>query len=315
MSRSPSRAAVPVLYIAGAPRSGSTLLERIIGTREGVAPVGELRYVWERSFGENQLCGCGVPFHVCEFWRAVSRAAFAREPRAVDHLRARRLRARAERRRNVPSLLLGRMVGADWQPELASTLVRLYDAILRTSGGRVVLDSSKDPRYGLLLCRTSGLQVHVLHVVRDARAVAFSWRRRRSRPEIHWREEQMAVKAVLPSAARWVTHNAFAETLSSAAASYSRIRYEDLVADPGRAVARALRPHGLDNAGEERIDGASIHLTPTHTVAGNPMRFANGALAVRPDEEWRSELRRSQQLAVQAVAWPMLSRYGYRSAS
>ena len=60
--------AVPVLFIACAGRSGSTLLDRVIGMQDDFFSAGELRFIWERSFGENQLCGCGAPFDECAFW-------------------------------------------------------------------------------------------------------------------------------------------------------------------------------------------------------------------------------------------------------
>src|SRR5690349_2184383 len=75
---------IPVLFIAGAARSGSTLLDRVIGMHEGFCSSGELTFIWQRSYRENQLCGCGVPFHECEFWREVSDTAFGLEPDEVD---------------------------------------------------------------------------------------------------------------------------------------------------------------------------------------------------------------------------------------
>jgi len=50
------------LFIAGAARSGSTLLDRVIGKRDGFCSTGELQFIWRRSFREDQLCGCGVSF-------------------------------------------------------------------------------------------------------------------------------------------------------------------------------------------------------------------------------------------------------------
>ena len=38
-----------VLYVAGAGRSGSTLLDNLLGQIPGFFSAGELRYVWERG--------------------------------------------------------------------------------------------------------------------------------------------------------------------------------------------------------------------------------------------------------------------------
>src|SRR6476469_754930 len=59
------RPAAPVLFIAGWGRSGSTLLDRMLGQVPGVFSAGELRDIWDRGVREDRLCGCGQPFHEC----------------------------------------------------------------------------------------------------------------------------------------------------------------------------------------------------------------------------------------------------------
>ena len=62
---------VKVIYIAGEGRSGSTLLERILGQHNKIFAAGELIHIWERSFMENQLCSCGKSFYECEVWKDI----------------------------------------------------------------------------------------------------------------------------------------------------------------------------------------------------------------------------------------------------
>ena len=57
-----------VLYIGGWGRSGSTLLDRLLGQAEGSFSVGEMRDLWLRGVLENRRCGCGEPFDSCPFW-------------------------------------------------------------------------------------------------------------------------------------------------------------------------------------------------------------------------------------------------------
>jgi hypothetical protein len=302
---------ISVLYIAGAPRSGSTLLDRLIGMQEGFCSAGELHFIWERSFVENQLCGCGLPFHQCAFWRDVSCRAFDAEPALFDGDRARRLKASLDRKRELPRLLLG---GRLHRRETAfldygTLLRRLYGAILDVSGQQVVVDSSKDPRHGLILSRLEGFEVHVVHLVRDPRAVAFSWRRTRRRPEIHWTSQNMPIEPVSRTAARWTTHNALVELLARSAASYHRVRYEDLALSPDHTVSSILEPHAWSAPPSAR--DVSVGLAAAHTVAGNPMRFANGSLRIELDDEWRTAMPVRDRVSVAAATWPLLARYGY----
>ena len=65
-----------VLYIAGVGRSGSTLLERMLGAVPGAVNTGELNAIFSRVSQQDQRCGCGEPFSECPFWREVGAEAF-----------------------------------------------------------------------------------------------------------------------------------------------------------------------------------------------------------------------------------------------
>jgi hypothetical protein len=289
------------------------LLERLIAEHDGFCALGELHFIWERSFAQNQLCGCGERFYDCPFWAEVVRVAFAREPRAFDASRARRLKDGIDRKRALPWLLARRRPPGVRRAlaAYAALLEPLYDAARTVSGARAVLDSSKDPKHGLILARMPRVQLHVVHLVRDPRAVAFSWRRRRRRPEVHWTAEDMPIEPVRATAARWLAHNALVERLASRAASFQRLRYEDLVAEPAASVERVLRVLPWERPSCTPALGASVTLAPSHTVAGNPMRFRHGRVQLRLDDEWRAAMRPRDRLAVLAAAWPLLARYGY----
>ena len=311
-SRCPGgRGRIPVLFIAGAARSGSTLLDRAIGMRDGFCSLGELQFVWQRSFGENQLCGCGAPFHDCEFWREVSYAAFGTAPADVDQLAARRLKAEVDRKRRIPALVLnapGQMRRA--LRDYGELIERLYGAVLDVAGARVIVDSSKDPRHGLVLSRLDCIELHVVHLIRDPRAVAFSWQRRRERPEIHWRKQEMTRQPVRSSAARWTTHNAVVELLCATAHRHHRLRYEDFVSDPAGAVSQIVSAYEWADAAVTGSPGELV-LEPSHSVAGNPMRFSSGTVRVELDDEWRRAMPLRDRAEVAAVTWPLLARYGY----
>src|SRR2546430_13569347 len=65
-----------VLYIGGLGRSGTTLLERLLGELPGACALGEVVHLWQRDVIDNERCACGRPFSACEFWRAVGERAF-----------------------------------------------------------------------------------------------------------------------------------------------------------------------------------------------------------------------------------------------
>jgi hypothetical protein len=60
-----------VVLVAGAGRSGSTLLTLLLGSLPETFAVGELRYLWQRCVVERRLCGCGRPLPECALWQSI----------------------------------------------------------------------------------------------------------------------------------------------------------------------------------------------------------------------------------------------------
>jgi hypothetical protein len=305
---------IPVLFISGTGRSGSTLLDRLVSTHRHFCSIGELRFIWERSYGQNQLCGCGLPFHQCSFWKEVSYNAFGVDPADVDQTAIIKLKESIDRIRYAPWLVQSRRPKR-YQTALSAygkMIERLYAAVVEVSGTQVIVDSSKDPTHGLVLSQLPGLEVHVVHLVRDPRAVAFSWKRPRKRPEIHWKAEDMPIERVSTSATRWMMHNTQAELFSKSAASYSRLRYEDFLVDPSATLTKIYAPFGWTDDDRQDTDHTEVLLEPIHSVSGNPMRFTHGPLKLKLDDEWRDKMSPHDRRLVTTITFPLLVRYGYQ---
>jgi hypothetical protein len=98
-------------YIGGTGRSGSTLLELILGSLPGFVAVGELYAIWSEGVVLNHRCGCGEPFGACPFWTAVGERAFGGW-KTLDAEALARLQAPAVGRlRQLPGLASRRLRG------------------------------------------------------------------------------------------------------------------------------------------------------------------------------------------------------------
>jgi hypothetical protein len=275
--------------------------------------MGELYFIWERSFGENQLCGCGAPFLECEFWERVSQASFGVGSAEFDPTSAIGLKDSIGWKRYVMrrgARALGGGYGSTLEA-YGDLLLHLYGGIRSVAGCRVIVDSSKDPVHGFVLAQTPGFEVHVVHLVRDPRAVAFSWRRSRRRPEIHWTDEEMPKEHIYTSSIRWSGENALVEWLGRSVSSYCRIRYEDFVVDPDTALDQIFSPYDWMAAGRQRLSDLAVELEPTHTVSGNPMRFERGKVELKADSEWQGAMTAADRRVVTATAWPLMVHYRY----
>src|SRR5262249_52127789 len=158
-----------VLFIAGSGRSGSTLLDMLLGQIKGFCSTGELRFIWNRGFEENQLCGCGKPFRECEFWTEVVREAFGGFE-AVDYVRIEELRKGAEHYVSNGLCVQGELLTP--YKDYFEACQKLYQAIQKISGCEFIVDSSKNTAHGFVLMNIPQINLFTVHLIRDSRAVA-----------------------------------------------------------------------------------------------------------------------------------------------
>jgi hypothetical protein len=308
-----------VLYVGGLGRSGSTLIERLIGQLPGVCAVGELVHLWQRGITDDERCGCGEPFRQCPFWQLVGKAAFGGWDE-IDVSRVAALRARVDRNRFIPALARRRVGQKTRQllTEYTSYYARLYAAITQVSGCDLVVDSSKHPSLAFCLRWAPGVDLRVLHLVRDPRAVAYSWSRQVRRPDTD-RPSYMTRYSPATAARQWNVQNAAFGLLARTGCPTMRLRYEDFTAEPELTLRRiagfAGRP-AQESYPFLTADGASwsARLGGGHSVSGNPMRFTTGQVPISRDEQWRTHMPKAQQQAVSARTWPLMAGYGYLGA-
>jgi hypothetical protein len=304
---------VVVLYIGGFGRSGTTLVSRMLGEIPGVCDVGEVVNLFRQGVLLNETCGCGVPFLECAFWHDVGVDAFGGW---CDSYARRVLAARADldRLRMVPRLVSGCLTVAQ-QGSLAFYNVahsRIWSAALRVADARVLVDASKHAALAHCLSRCDD-QFRIVHLVRDSRAVAFSWSKKVRRPESREVVTYMDRFGPGQSASLWNLNNGALEVLRLSGVSTLRIRYEDLIGDPRRALSHICEFAGLGGPDQNFDFLKSDHVTigPSHCVAGNPMRFAVGDVPLRVDDEWRASMSPRDRRMVSVLTSPLLRWYGY----
>lgn len=303
-----------ILYVGSYGRSGSTLLGRVLAEAPGSVCLGETRYLWSRGLLDNAQCGCGVPFRSCPFWTAVGKEAFG----GWGEVDAECL-SEVDRQTN-----LLRALPFYWAPtlqprlrkmidEYVAHLSELYRGIAVVSDARTVVEISKDPTFACLLARMPGSDVRVVHLVRDSRAVAYSWTRRRREPSPIAGHHFMPQFKPGETATKWVAWNLGLHLLCRAGLPYVKVAYEGFVSDPSFELSRiaTIVDEDLDASRPDLRDG-QVRLGEHHMFSGNPMRTNTGWMALRVDDEWQARLSKAQFAGVTAITWPMLRWYGYR---
>jgi SAM-dependent methyltransferase len=311
---------VKVLFLAGKGRSGGTLLASLLGQLPGFFNIGELNRLWDWGLVSNYKCGCGLPMQSCPTWGEIlaeadrlleteggpgrglvplataridlAQAAVVRWPRMLQLLRTR------------PGS------HPDWETldRYTTASSAVYRSIAKVTGARVVVDSSRLPIEPVALGLVPGVDARVAQVIRDPRAVVYSWKRSKITTDRD-NVEYMPKFSASYSTTSWLARNLVVEAIARRR-PVEIVQYDDMARDPA-GVLRRLAEFAGERAGEmEFLTSASATIAPTHSVGGNPVRMTSGAIAIEPDEEWRRDIQPRDRIVATTIALPLLHRYG-----
>ena len=302
---------VKVLAIVGVGRSGSTILSKSLGAIEGFVNIGEPVMVWEHGLKANQKCGCNSKFNSCEFWNAVLKKTWGElddiTKTDISHL------YHLFEAQDIPSyrqLLRGYTLENQFNSSetlkasnYMANLEKFYNSLYTVGGNQILIDSSKLPTYLHLLSLLPSIDLFLLHLVRDPRAVSFSWQRKKARQ-----------KSILKSSREWLSWNLFFDYFGyKLSENYIRIYYENFIEKPRVTIRNILRflEEPEVNADFPFIDDNTVRLYKDHNIGGNTSRKSVGSTVITPDNEWRYNLSFVNKYFVSCITMPLLFRYGY----
>ena len=295
---------IKVVFIVGFTRSGSTLLEQLLSVAPGTVAVGELTYLWAERVRNETYCGCNSKWMNCPFWKRILDALPSRdfaEDRSPDAPQFWGF-FRDLVRKGHPS-------DDQYYQRFLDQIESVYLAIHEQTGGRVIVDSSKEPFFGLAVSRTK-LNVTFVHLVRDSRGCAFSWQKAKARMELG-KHEFMPQFPPYWSSLAWVANNLQAEILRMRGCENIVLRYEDLVDNPTYEVNKILNQVGLPSISADQK--GMFHAPLSHGIWGNPSRWLSmNGIKVIKDERWVTDLSKVDFTLSTLISAPLLKWYGYR---
>ncbi len=304
-----------VLYIVGAGRSGSTVLDTVLGHHSDVIGVGELANLHCLGWLTGDVCACGQRSQECEFWSRVRDEWQRLVPEATVEKYI-RLQEKFERVRWLSLRRWARFWIERFWPSLDGRAYlrqteALFQAIAFVSGRATIVDSSKSPMRAAWLSRIASLDVRLLHLIRDARAVVWS-RAKTYKVDVNsgiTRDFRRKPTVIAVGYWLWINLVTLCVRHQTAAAALE-LKYEDFVSHPAKALDRISDWSGLDFSATSRalLEGAAIQ--PEHTIAGNRVRMS-GSMKLKPDWEWTEKLPQRDRRVCWLLAGWMQKRFGY----
>lgn len=283
-----------IVLVIGAARSGSTLLGMKLGTLPRCSFHGELNHFWDRGLDENHLCGCGLHFQDCDFWKII-RSAVPIEPKEGASFK-RELAGLLAREYSINPLGKTPAPAARPAADIMANIKRLYEQIAQVTGAEWIIDTSKQPIYARLLIDIFGAdRVQVIHLVRDARGVAYSMAKRRLKIDAGQEQRYMVQRGAVSSCYGWVKVNLSAMKLRREVESYIRISYEDFCAAPAETVGVLDKKFFKV---EPSLVNSNLPDLSSHTVSGNPIRIKGTHQKATQDTEWKHKMAWWDRLTV-----------------
>lgn len=328
MSTNPQRSRMA--YLLAASHSGSTLTAMLLNAHPQLCTVGELKII-ELGNVEAYRCSCQRLILECPFWADV---ASSMKSRGFDFSIGRagtdiRTGASAYVRKLLNPLHRGPLLEAardlalslspTWRrqlPRIQAVNAALVASVLERRGKDVIVDSSKIGIRLKFLLRNPQLDMRIVRLVRDGRAVSLTY----MDPERFADAKDPKLRGggsgasrdaerlkIVEAAREWRRSNEEADALLARLprSQWIMVRYEDLCRQPDAELRRVFAFLGVDaDAPRPPFRAVENH------VVGNGMRLDTSS-EIQLDERWREVLGPEELATFDQVAGDVNRRLGY----
>lgn len=300
-TRDHQSAKLPLVYILSTGRSGSTLLDVLLGAQPACWTLGEF-HLLDIGVGRQMQCGCHHQLSQCDFWGAIVERVRRAMRFPIGYFRSGRFpNGKVLRWSLLPSFLWGGPLLAHRpaaEAYAASNLGAMqearYAAEERQDEVRWIIDASKDP-YRLLWLQASGyFDIRVIHLIRRPEGFVANMMRSAN---------ATGTMAVIKYAGRWLVDNLLGLVLLWRMfwpEAVKTVHYEELATEPEAVIRELCRwlevPFDPDRTLSTRYE-------VNHGIAGNRPRWEQ--LDIRFEEPWRVTMPSAHQKLIAFVTAPL----------
>lgn len=307
------------IYICATARSGSTLLDMLLGGHSKGASLGEFSFLG-KSITLKEGCGCGAKVSECKEWNKVyskvlldkdidlrnepyalrqwdtkARVVIDRKQQTATYSFLRKVRTVIVKLHLVLPEFLRPVMPSVLKQGIKNTIY-LYDAILNSWQKDFVIDSSKNYLKAIELYKRAPKKTKIILLTRDGRGVFLS----RNSSGFTKKESLQGWYKYYSQAFYFLSKHVESEDLYV-------LRYEDLMADVEGELQKICSWAGIDY----EVQMSDLSSGDRHLVNGNTTRF-NRDKGVRFDERWKTELKKEDLNWFMARGGKLNAKLGYK---
>ncbi len=291
-----------IIYIASSVRSGTTLLDLLLGNHSNIYSIGELQQLGGYYNSQKGQCLCGESISECKFWNAIEKRSGLDFNRLQTKLKKNLILSVAiliipriffkiffDILKIVPAIKNNNIV--------VNNIFKIYDTISDLTNKPILIDSSKNAfpfRYYFL---QNPEKVKIIILYRDGRGVTNSLVKRGLTVEI--------------AAKRWrkTIQNIHLMSLGIPKLKVIRVRYEDLCSNPEKELKRLFDFIDVENEKMKNL----ILKNKKHDIGGSPTinKDKSAEIKISVDQKWKTELNSRQLGRFNKIAGKMNRKLGY----
>lgn len=282
-----------VVFIISSGHSGSTLLNLLLGSCGKISSIGEIKrlhnYLEEDTKLNNLDCTCGAIVNNCSFWNQVLEGAGGKKQFLTP---------------------------LDNEEGFAERNLRLIKSISDVTGNKIICDNSKNIDRLDKILQIRGLNVNIIHLIRDGRAVAYSFKRKEEKirnsgnkylEEMKYLGKDIKMYDYNRSLSKWAQYNDKVKKKYGHLACYQQIKYEDLVEQPLQSLNKIFY-----NIGAPKVDEIpEFKHENVHSIGGNRMRFEFGFTGIESDNSYKNQITWHEWISSTMRHYGQLAKYGY----
>jgi len=279
---------IKLLYIAGYGRSGSTLLDVVLGNLPGLASMGEVSSLPDVLNSGHGMCTCGTKCTECRAWGGVIKKLLSDNREFFVELKS------VQDLEEPWFSPLRRLLGWNNRTQYDKLMGKFLKTTSAELGSAVLVDSSKTAYRSmwrpLALSRVDDVDVRLIHLLRRPEQVMASCKKGRNSDLADGRSDRKRLFPGLRGLIGWFFANFSAICSRRVIGEHKSllIRYEEFIENPQKEILRINQWINVDQSLiTSRLSGSDSfqvgHLIGGNRMARTPSLKINGVSHKAPD--------------------------------